>query len=210
MRIARPAALAAALPLAAAVTVGAPAAIAAAGIATDRPCYRPGERVAVTLRELPALETVDVRVDDDVAAEVALDASGAGVATVTAPRGRPPAPVTLRAQISLEVLAETTFRLAVPVVEMSPTRARPTTRVRYTASGFPRAGPVYVHVVRGGRRLRTVRLGRPRRACDPVSARIAQIPVPRPRRGSYVLQFDQSRTYRARRAGAVVRRRVVR
>ena len=51
---------------------------------------------------MPAGETIDVRVDDDVAAEVPINANGVGSATVTAPRGRPPRPIKLRAQDSLQ------------------------------------------------------------------------------------------------------------
>ena len=71
---------------------------------------------------MPPGELVDVRVDDDVAApDLPIDAAGKATASVTAPDGRPPKPVPVRAQVSLQVLAETTVRLSIPKVVMSPT-----------------------------------------------------------------------------------------
>jgi hypothetical protein len=190
----------------------APHAAAAATITTDRACYRPGATATATFSGFTAgPDPFDLRVNDDVAAEVRIDGAGAGSATFRVPRGAPPQPVTVRLQDSLAILAETTVRVSVPVVEMSPTRAKPTTRVAYLATGFDTGGPVYLHVVRGRRALRTLRLGTADRPCGEVLARIAQIPLRGPvAKGTYRLQFDASRSYRAGRPGAVVRTRVVR
>ena len=84
------------------LTAAAASPAGAAEISTDRACYRVGDPVAVSLSGMPAGETIDVRVDDDVAAEVPISAAGAGSATVTAPRGRPPRAIKLRAQDSLQ------------------------------------------------------------------------------------------------------------
>lgn len=188
-----------------------PGTAAAAAVSTDRPCYTPGDPVAVRLTGFtPGGDPLDVRVNDDVAAEAAIDASGGAAVTVRAVRGAPPQPVTVRVQDSLAVLAETTFRVNVPVVEMSPTRAKPTSRVTYTATGFGTSGPVYLHVVRGGRALRTVTLGTPAATCGEVVARIAQIPLRgRVAKGRYRLQFDTSAAYRASTRPRIVRTRVV-
>lgn len=188
-----------------------PATAGAASVSTDRPCYTPGEPVAVALSGFtPGGDPLDVRVNDDVAGEAAIDPAGTAALTVRAVRGAPPQPVTLRVQDSLTVLAETTFRVNVPVVEMSPTRAKPASRVTYTATGFAGKGPVYLHVVRGGRALRTVRLGTPPAACGEVVARIPQIPLGgRVTKGAYRLQFDTSASYRASTRPRIVRTRVV-
>jgi hypothetical protein len=190
----------------------APASAHAATITTDRACYRPGATASVTLSGFTAApDPFDMRVNDDVAAEVRVGADGAGTASFRVPRGAPPQPVTVRVQDSLAILAETTVRVSVPIVEMSPTRAKPSTRVTYLATGFDTSGPVYLHVVRRGRALRTVRLGTAARPCEEIAASIAQIPLRgRIAKGAYRLQFDASPTYRAGRAGAVVRTRVVR
>lgn len=188
-----------------------PGAASAATVTTDRACYAPGDRIAVRLAGfVPGGDPLDVRVNDDVAAEVAIDAGGAAAATVTAVRGAPPQAVAVRVQDSLTVLAETVYRVNVPVVEMSPTRAKPGSPVTYTATGFDTTGPVYVHVVRGGRALRTVRLGTPATPCAPVVATIAQVPLGgRIAKGRYRLQFDASRAYRSSARPRIVRTRVV-
>lgn len=183
----------------------APASAQAATIQSDKPCYRVGAPVAVSLSGMPPGQSIDVRVDDDVAAEVTIDAQGAGSASVTAPRGRPPRAIKLRAQDSLSILAESTFRVSVPVVGMSPTRAKPTSVVRYSLSGFPTRSTIYVHVARGGKELRTVSAGTPPSPCGVLNVRMAQLPLALPAKGTYTVQFDQSRAYKARRAGSVVR-----
>lgn len=177
----------------------------AAAITSDKPCYRVGAPVAISLTGMPAGQTIDLRVDDDVAAEVTIDAQGAGSASVTAPRGRPPRAIKLRAQDSLNILAESTFRVAVPVVEMSPTRAKPTSIVRYALSGFATGATIYVHVARGGKELRTSSVGAATSPCGLLNVRIPQLPYPAAAKGTYTVQFDQSSAYKARRAGSVVR-----
>ena len=87
---------------------------------------------------------------------------------------------------------------------MSPTSAKPTSRVRYTLTGFT-GGAIYVHVTRGGKLVRTLTMGTPRTACGVLNVRMAQLPLPSAAKGSYKLQFDTSRTYRAGRPGAVTR-----
>ena len=192
--------------LAAALFVAMSAASApAAEIAAEDSCYRVGAPVLVRLTGMPPGETIDVRVDDDVAAEVPIDASGAGSAAFKAPRGRPPRPIKLRAQDSLQILAESTFRVSVPVVEMSPRSAKPTTRVTYSLSGFAGSGAIYAHVVRRGTLLRNVAVGTPSAPCAELRARIAQLPLSRPAKGLYTVQFDQQRAYKARRSGSVLR-----
>ena len=193
-------------PATAAPLISGAAAQGTAKITTDRGCYARGDQIKVSLSGMPAGELVDVRVDDDVAApELPVDAQGNATTSVTAPDGRPPRPVPIRAQVSLQVLAETTVRLSVPMVQMSPTSAKPTTRVSYSLTGFPGSGAIYAHVARGSKHLRTVRLGTPPAPCGELVARVPQLPLSRPAKGSYTVQFDQQRTYRAGRAGSVRR-----
>jgi hypothetical protein len=178
----------------------------AAKISTDRGCYARGDQIKVSLSGMPAGELVDVRVDDDVAApDLPIDAAGNAATSVTAPDGRPPRPIPVRAQVSLQVLAATTVRLSVPVVTMSPTSAKPTTRVSYAISGFAGTGPIYAHVARGPKHVRTVRVGTPPAPCAELVAKIPQLPLSRPPKGLYTVQFDQQRAYRAGRAGSVRR-----
>ena len=75
-------------------------------------------------------------------------------------------------------------------------------------SGFAGPGPIYAHVARGSKHLRTISVGRPSSPCGAFVARIAQLPLSRPAKGVYTVQFDQSKAYRAGRAGSI--RRTVR
>ena len=189
--------------------VGGAGAQSSSQITADRACYAPGDQIKVALSGMPPGELVDVRVDDDVAApDLPIDAGGKATASVTAPDGRPPKPVLVRAQVSLQILAETTVRLSIPKVVMSPTAAKPTTRVTYSITGFPGSGAIYAHVARGSKHLRTVRLGTPPAPCGELSRTVPQLPLSRPAKGLYSVQFDQQRSYKARRAGSV--RRTVR
>jgi hypothetical protein len=53
--------------------------------------------------------------------------------------------------------------------------------------------------------MRTVRLGTPPAPCGELVARIPQLPLSRPAKGSYTVQFDQQRKYKARATGSVRR-----
>lgn len=180
----------------------------AASVTVDRACYSRGDTAKVNLSGMPPGETIALNLDLAVVSEVPIDANGNGSTTFEVPRGRPPLPMKVRAQISLDILAETTFRLDAPFVRMSPKRAKPTSRIRYRLSGFARSGPIYVHVVRGSKRVRRVTLGKPKTRCGELVKRIEQLPLRRPRKGTYVVQFDQYRKYVKKRKASV--RRTVR
>jgi hypothetical protein len=79
-------------------------------------------------------------------------------------------------------------------VTVRPRQTVPTRQVRFSGRGFTGRGPVYAHYVFGGKLRRTVRMGRPKGACGTFTARRRQIPV-RPRRGVWLVQFDQVRAF---------------
>jgi len=91
-------------------------------------------------------------------------------------------------------------------VTVRPKTARPSSRVRFTGSGFTARKPVYAHYVyyernpfavtgADGRLQRTVRLERSSGACGRFSLRRRQIPVAEPAVGYWLIQFDQTRRY---------------
>ena len=59
---------------------------------------------------------------------------------------------------------------------MSPTSAKPTTRVTYSITGFSGAGAIYAHVARGSKHLSTVRLGTPPAPCGELARTVPQLP----------------------------------
>jgi hypothetical protein len=85
------------------------------------------------------------------------------------------------------------------VYDSIPGRFSPPPRawVTYRASGFTQAigRRLHLHVVRGGRRLRSVPLGRIAGSCGEMRPRrVRQLPLRRARPGAYRLVFNASRT----------------
>jgi hypothetical protein len=79
---------------------------------------------------------------------------------------------------------------------IQPRRARPSKRVTFRGRGFTGQGPVYAHYLYKGRVRKTVTLERSTAApCGTFTARRRQIPVKRPRTGTWTLQVDQQRRY---------------
>jgi hypothetical protein len=85
-------------------------------------------------------------------------------------------------------------RITALAVGVRPRQTVPTDQVRFSGRGFTGRGRVYAHYVFRGRVRKTVSMGRPKGACGVFSARRRQIPV-RPRRGVWLVQFDQRRTF---------------
>jgi hypothetical protein len=91
-------------------------------------------------------------------------------------------------------------------VSVRPRSASPSSRVRFSGSGFTAPRPVYAHYVHYSRNpyrvagqtgdlMRTVRIERPAGDCGAFRVRRRQIPVRDPRVGFWLIQFDQSRRY---------------
>jgi hypothetical protein len=100
----------------------------------------------------------------------------------------------------------TTAKTTALRVSVRPRSATPSSRVRFSGSGFTAPRAVYAHYVRyaqdpfrvadaRGRLVRTVRIKRPSGDCGRFRARRPQIPVDEPRTGYWLVQFDQSRRY---------------
>jgi len=93
---------------------------------------------------------------------------------------------------------------------IKPRRARPSKRVTFRGRGFTGPGRVYAHYLFKGKVRRTVTLARaPRSPCGTFTARRKQIPVKRPRTGTWTLQVDQQRRYSRAPASVFVRVSIV-
>jgi len=77
-------------------------------------------------------------------------------------------------------------------VTVTPTRARPSDRVRFRGLGFTKRKPIYAHYLFKGKLRKTVRMARRPRECGGFSALRRQIPVRNPHVGTWTIQFDQS------------------
>jgi hypothetical protein len=90
--------------------------------------------------------------------------------------------------------------IAVPVVRFTvqiPRRARPSSRVRFRALGFPSGQPVFLHVRRGGRTLDSFSLGAAAGPCGIAQRRLRYMPLRRYRTGAYDYVFAGSPRYEA-------------
>ena len=143
---------------------------------------------------------VDLALDGEVRRMVQADAAGnlpaqvlqaphqprgqRGLSVTATERGNPANAVTLASHV-------TALNLAI-----TPRRARPSRRVRFSGRGFTGRGRVYAHYLFKGRVRKTVTLTRrPAGPCGTFTVRRRQIPVERPRTGTWTLQVDQQKRY---------------
>lgn len=93
-----------------------------------------------------------------------------------------------------------TSRITRLMVEQRPAVASTRDRVTFRGRGFTDlTKPVYAHYVFAGKSQRNVRLGVPAGECGTFSIKRQQFPFKKsPRRGTWTIQFDQSRTYDAK------------
>ena len=101
-----------------------------------------------------------------------------------------------------------TSRVTPLSVTIRPTRARPSSRVRFRGRGFTGKGRVYAHYRYKGRTRKRVSF-KPRGACGTFTARKRQIPVARVRTGEWTVQFDQQKKYERKPDTAFVRLKII-
>lgn len=160
--------------------VGAPIAVSGSG-------FTPGDTVMVAAT--------------GVSGSAAVGADGTFSVTISAPTlssaGPGSAQFTLTARDVTNGTATATvpFSVANLAFRTVPASATPSTRVRFSFSGFAPDAPIYGHYVLGGKVAATVRFGRSRGSCGLLTTRARLFPAAHARFGSYKVQFDDSRTY---------------
>jgi hypothetical protein len=183
------------------------AASAAPSITLNGACYvnaRPkiGAPIAVTGSGFTPGDTVMVATTG-ATASAAVGTDGTFSVKITAPTlgrsGPASAPFTLTARdlTNRTTTATAAFSVANLAFQTVPASATPATRVRFSFSGFKPDAPIYGHYLLGGKVAATVRFGRSQGSCGLLSARARLFPASHPRFGSYKVQFDDSRSYRA-------------
>lgn len=206
---------------AALIVLAVPSSAAAAPALTPlRPCYvavsptKGGtEKVELSGTGFTPNALVDVAVDGEVRYPgVRIDATGALPAgTLSAPfveSGRRAFAVTVTEQLSTAQTATVTALTTRLTVEVEPAEARPSSRVRFSGSGFMGDAPVYAHYLRKGKVRRTVRLVKETQgACGDFSVRRRQFPFS-PSTGRWILQVDQVRRYTPKPVTAFLQLRV--
>ena len=89
-------------------------------------------------------------------------------------------------------------------VDIVPSSAAPSDRVRFKGLGFTEKKPIFAHYIRRGKLRKTVRMARRPRACGSFDKRRRQIPISEPHLGLWTVQFDQSRRLVDPAAGRIV------
>lgn len=202
---------------AAAIAAGALAlpspALAAPVITLDKPCYLGSgggtEPVKVAGTGFTPGARVTVKRADTTVAFPTADAAGNLVADLNAPALFDADPnetdftVTATEDDNPAQTAAATTKVTKFFVRISPTRAKPTSRVRITARGFTSAKNLYAHYLYKKRatsapkRKRSVKIGRITGPCGTLSTRVRQIPLKTVPTGIYPVQFDPFPKYKA-------------
>ncbi|MTD43930.1 hypothetical protein GKE82_06330 [Conexibacter sp. W3-3-2] len=187
---------------AAAAGLGMAGPASAAVIATDRPCYVENQPMLIGGQQFAPNSNYTVKTDQLFAFGNA-DAAGNWLSnTETAPivvkRTTVPQPFTLTATQDGVEVATAQFNVVNLLVTLASTRGRPTGRTTWRVSGFTPGQSVYVHVRRGGKTLRNVRLGRADAPCGRLTTKQRRLPGISSRtlrRGTYDLYVDNKRTF---------------
>ena len=80
-------------------------------------------------------------------------------------------------------------------VDIKPSRARPSDRIRFSGRGFTAEKPVYAHYTRNGKQVKRVRMARRTGECGTWNVKRPQFPMKDPAQGVWWVQFDQSKKY---------------
>ncbi len=154
-------------------------------------------------------DTVMVATTDS-SAEAPVAAGGTFSVTITAPTlshagpGSAQFTLTARDMTNGTATAAVTFSVANLAFRTDPASATPATHVRFSFSGFKPDAPIYGHYLLGGKVAATVHFGTSQGSCGLLNVRARLFPVLHPRFGSYKVQFDDSRTYRAKAVPRIV------
>ena len=190
-----------------------PATAQAAALTPLKPCYisvtqqSPGDPPQITQERLDVAGSgftpsslVDVSLDGTLDRTVQADVGGnLPPQILKSPyRERGEGPFTLTAAergnpLNTVSLASRTTALALRV---RPREAEPGRRVRFSGRGFTAQRAVWAHYLFKGKVRKTVRLERRiDNPCGAFSVRRRQIPIKRPKTGTWTLQVDQQRSY---------------
>lgn len=94
--------------------------------------------------------------------------------------------------------ASTTFSVANLAFSTNPDVANPSKVVHFSFSGFKTGASVYAHYLRGRKVVATQRFGRATGICGLLKAKAHLFPPRNPASGTYKVQIDDSRKYRAK------------
>jgi hypothetical protein len=163
-------------------------------VAPHKACYRPGERPLIGGGGYTPNGGVQLNLDGHFLSSGGTDATGnfGGTLTIGEPFGEHVNAYTVIDLTNNAVQASIQLRTSSVTVRL-PESGLGGRRVRIKVRGFTTGKTLYMHIVRGHRRL-TRRVGRLKGACHKLSVRKA-IFSRRAKPGKYTLQFDTKRHY---------------
>ena len=94
--------------------------------------------------------------------------------------------------------ASTTFWVANLAFSTSPSVANPSKVVHFSFSGFKPGKVVYAHYLRANKVVATQKFGRAKGVCGLLKSKARLFPLHNPPSGTYKVQIDDSRSYRAK------------
>lgn len=147
-------------------------------------------------------DTVDLTASG-ISTSVAVATDGTFVTTVAAPvlgsagPGSKQFTLTAKDVTNGSTGASTSFGVANLAFTTKPASASPDTRVRFSFSGFKPDAVIYGHYLLNGKVSATASFGRTRGSCGLLTAKARLFPGGHPHFGSYKVQFDDTRKYRA-------------
>jgi len=186
------------------LALGLPAAAPAQSLATTEPCprYVPGQATfpvsvaGFTPNSLVRFTTAD----GGVVGSGVTDAAGSFAGAIRAPTLSGNRTRQTQTLTATDLQGVTAPPLAITVVRFTvtlPRRARPRSRVRFRALGFPTGSTVHVHIRRGGRTLGSFRIGKAEGPCGIAERRLRYMPLRTYRTGTYDYVFQPSARYSA-------------
>jgi hypothetical protein len=184
---------AAAVALVAFLAFPAMASAATLGVLPGKPCYRVGETVLMGGSGYTPNGGIQVNANGRVIGLLAADGAGNLAASL-----RLGVPTGLKTYTAIDTSntanqASTQLRVSSVAVSVKPKSGRPGRVLRIKARGFTTAKTLYVHILRGKKRLNR-RVGKLKGACHTLSVRKKMFSR-HTRAGTYTVQFDGKRHY---------------
>jgi hypothetical protein len=184
-----------------------PATASAASLAVEpnKPCYGSGERVSLLGAGFTPnlMSGINVTKDGEPLGRLSTDAGGAfnGTLRLGQRNGRRTSTYTATDTSNPTLTASTQITVSEVDVRLRPRSGAPGRRIRIGAVGFTLGEKLWAHVVRGNS-VRNLRIGGLKGACHKLRAR-RRLLRPGAALGTYIVQFDAFRRYRARRPQSV-------
>ena len=174
----------------------------AASIAVGGPCYLDSDMIMVTGTGFTPSAGVSYSFDGVTSGSGAADAGG----NISQPISAPVLPpdilehvynLTATDQSNLSNTGSVQVRVTQLTATLTPQRARPSRRIRFSVHGMPPGVQLYLHYVYRGRSRATVSLGKPAAPCGVLNVRKRFFPMRNPHTGTWIFQFDDKKTYSA-------------